>query len=148
MKIIASVPTIPSGLSSSSPPPSIAVHMKRFPSAEIAPAIVAAIEACTGARCEVTTGKPDPAMLQAALAGLDVAPGDCVMVGDRLSTDIRMAQDGGLVAALVLTGETRAEDLQHLPPSAAPELVLDRIDRLLPPAVWTELGWTDEPGPR
>jgi HAD superfamily hydrolase (TIGR01450 family) len=111
-------------------------------------AVVAAIEACTGARCEVTTGKPDPAMLHAALAGLDVAPADCVMVGDRLSTDIRMALDTGLVAALVLTGETRAEDLQRLPASDAPELVLDRIDRLLPPAVWDELGWTDDVDPQ
>jgi HAD superfamily hydrolase (TIGR01450 family) len=110
-------------------------------------AVVAAIEACTGARCEVTTGKPDPSMLRAALAGLDVAPGDCVMVGDRLSTDVRMALDTGLVAALVLTGETRAEDLQRLPSSDTPQLVLDRIDRLLPPAVWTELRWSDDTGP-
>jgi HAD superfamily hydrolase (TIGR01450 family) len=107
-------------------------------------AIIAAVEACTGVRCEANTGKPDPAMLRAALTGLDVAPADCVMVGDRLSTDIRMALDTGLAAALVLTGETRAEDLKRLPPSDAPELVLDRIDRLLPPAVWQELGWTEE----
>ena len=108
-------------------------------------AITAAIEACTGARCEANTGKPDPAMLRAALAGLELAPGDCVMVGDRLSTDIRMGLDTGLAAALVLTGETRPEDLRRLPASDTPELVLDRIDRLLPPAVWEELGWTDDP---
>jgi HAD superfamily hydrolase (TIGR01450 family) len=105
-------------------------------------AIIAAVEACTGVRCEANTGKPDPAMLRAAFAGLEVAPADCVMVGDRLSTDIRMALDTGLAAALVLTGETRAEDLRRLPPSDAPEFVLDRIDRLLPPAVWQELGWS------
>jgi HAD superfamily hydrolase (TIGR01450 family) len=95
-------------------------------------AIVAAIEACTGARCEANTGKPNPAMLTAALAGLEVAPADCVMVGDRLSTDIRMALDSGVAAALVLTGETRAEDLESLSPSDTPDLVLDRIDQLLP----------------
>ena len=108
-------------------------------------AIIAAVEACTGVRCEANTGKPDPAMLRAALTGLDVAPADCVMAGDRLSTDIRMALDTGLAAALVLTGETRAEDLRRLPPSDTPELVLDRIDRLLPPAVWQELGWSEDP---
>jgi HAD superfamily hydrolase (TIGR01450 family) len=97
-------------------------------------AITAAIEACTGARCEVTTGKPDPAMLHAALAGLEVAPGDCVMVGDRLSTDIRMARDAGTAAALVLTGETRPADLDRLAPADTPDLVLQRIDQLLPPA--------------
>jgi HAD superfamily hydrolase (TIGR01450 family) len=95
-------------------------------------AIVAAIEACTGVACETTTGKPDPAMLEAALAGLGVEPADCVMVGDRLTTDIRMALDAGVTAALVLTGETQPQDLDGLPPGDTPDLVLDRIDRLLP----------------
>jgi len=95
-------------------------------------AIIAAIEACTGAKCEVNMGKPNPAMLHAALAGVDVAVGECVMVGDRLSTDIRMALDAGMTAALVLTGETSAEDLQRRPSSDTPHLVLDRVDQLLP----------------
>lgn len=95
-------------------------------------AIVAAIEACTGVACETTTGKPDPAMLDAALAGLEVEAADCVMVGDRLTTDIRMALDAGVTAALVLTGETQPGDLERLAPGDAPDLVLERIDQLLP----------------
>ena len=106
-------------------------------------AITAAIEACTGVACEVTAGKPDPAMLHAALAGVEVAPGECLMVGDRLSTDIRMALDAGMPAALVLTGETRAEDLQGLGPADTPDFVLDRVDRLLPPDLWRELDWKE-----
>jgi HAD superfamily hydrolase (TIGR01450 family) len=97
-------------------------------------AIVAAIEACTGVACETTTGKPDPAMLEAALSGLGVEPADCVMVGDRLATDIRMALDAGVTAALVLTGDTRPEDLERLAPADTPDLVLDPIDELLPRA--------------
>jgi 4-nitrophenyl phosphatase len=108
-------------------------------------AITAAVEACTGTTCEATTGKPDPAMLHAALAGLDLPLADCVMVGDRLSTDIRMALDSGVAAALVLTGETGPGDLDRLPAADHPDLVLDRIDRLLPPQTWRELGWTGEP---
>jgi 4-nitrophenyl phosphatase len=107
-------------------------------------AIIAAVEACTGVSCEANVGKPNPAMLHAALAGTDLALGDCVMVGDRLSTDIRMATDAGMPAALVLTGDTRAEDLAGLAPAARPDFVLDRIDRLLPPDVWSELGWREE----
>jgi HAD superfamily hydrolase (TIGR01450 family) len=95
-------------------------------------AIIAAIEACTGARCEANAGKPDPAMLDAAFAGLDVDLGECLMVGDRLATDIRMALDAGMDAALVLTGDTRPDDLQGLAPADSPRFVLDRIDRLLP----------------
>jgi HAD superfamily hydrolase (TIGR01450 family) len=108
-------------------------------------AIIAAVEACTGVRCEANAGKPNPAMLHAALMGLEVQLGGCVMVGDRLSTDIRMGLDTGMVTALVLTGETKAEDVRGLAPSELPDLVLDRIDRLLRPEVWEELGWKEEP---
>jgi HAD superfamily hydrolase (TIGR01450 family) len=107
-------------------------------------AIIAAIEACTGARCQANLGKPNPAMLHTALAGLEVAPSECLMVGDRLATDVRMALDTGLAAALVLTGDTKRAEVDRAAPADAPDFVLDRIDRLLPPAVWKELGWTEE----
>jgi HAD superfamily hydrolase (TIGR01450 family) len=94
-------------------------------------AITAAIEACTGARCEANLGKPNPAMLHAALEGVDADMADCVMVGDRLGTDIRMGLDAGMAAALVLTGETTGADVRDLAPADRPPIVLDRIDRLL-----------------
>lgn len=94
--------------------------------------IIAAIEACTGTRLQVCTGKPDPIMLRAALHGLQVSPGDCVMVGDRLSTDIRMAVDAGMPSVLVLTGETRAEDLAGVPAHDRPTHVVETLDQLLP----------------
>jgi 4-nitrophenyl phosphatase len=106
-------------------------------------AIIAAIEACTGATCEANVGKPNPSMLHAALSGLDVEVGDCLMVGDRLATDIRMGLDAGMATALVLTGETTSSDLLRLPPETVPPMV-DRIDRLLPAAIWEELGWHEE----
>ncbi len=89
-------------------------------------------------------GKPNPAMLEAALAGLDVELADCMMVGDRLGTDIRMGLDTGMSTALVLTGETSAADLATLEPRDTPPFVVDRIDRLLPAEVWSELGWHEE----
>jgi ribonucleotide monophosphatase NagD (HAD superfamily) len=98
-----------------------------------AAAVIAAIEACTGTKLEVNTGKPDPIMLRAALRGIDARPSDCAMVGDRLSTDIRMALDTGMAAVLVLSGETTLADLDGLATADAPDFVLDRIDRLLPP---------------
>jgi 4-nitrophenyl phosphatase len=104
-------------------------------------AITAAIEACTGATCEANVGKPNPAMLEAALSGLEVDFRDGMMVGDRLATDIRMGLETGMAAALVLTGETTAEDLRKLPAEEVPPIVVDRIDRLLPAAIWKELGW-------
>jgi len=109
-----------------------------------AAAVIAAIQACTGAKLEANTGKPDPIMLRAALEGLDVNPSDCAMVGDRMSTDIRMALDTGMASVLVLTGETTLKDLEGLSPADTPDFVLDRVDRLLPAEIWEELGWNDQ----
>jgi HAD superfamily hydrolase (TIGR01450 family) len=95
-------------------------------------AVVAAIEACTGVTCEVNAGKPDPLMLEAAMERLGLEVGDCLMVGDRLSTDIAMARAAGMPSAVVLTGETTSQLLAATPPEDRPTWVLDRIDRLLP----------------
>ena len=108
-----------------------------------AAAIVAAIEACTGARCEVNVGKPDPLMLETVMEPLGLDPRDCVMSGDRLLTDIRMALDAGMPSAVVLTGETTVEMLEAEPPGNRPTYVLDRIDRLIPQRLWEEFGWTE-----
>lgn len=106
-------------------------------------AITAAIEACTQTRATAILGKPHPAMLETALAGLDVEPAACIMVGDRPATDIRMGLDAGMATALVLTGETRLDDVARLDPRDRPAIVLDRIDRLLPAAIWSELAWRE-----
>jgi HAD superfamily hydrolase (TIGR01450 family) len=107
-------------------------------------AIVAAIEACTGVQCEANAGKPYPTMLKAAVKGLGVEFGDCMMVGDRLSTDIKMGVDAGMGTALVLTGESQLADVEAQAPDDRPRYVLDRVDRLLPEDVWRELQWTDD----
>ena len=91
----------------------------------------------------MSLGKPDPIMLREALEGLDVDLADCVMVGDRLQTDIQMALDAGMASALVLTGEATADDVRALGPDHLPSYVLDRVDRLIPASIWDELGWTD-----
>ncbi|ALN16441.1 HAD-IIA family hydrolase [Acidipropionibacterium acidipropionici] len=106
-------------------------------------AMTAAIEACTGTTCQVNFGKPSPVMLTAALAGLDVDVAHCVMVGDRLATDIQMALDTGMGSACVLTGEATADDIRALDAAHRPTWVLDRIDKLIPASAWTELGWTE-----
>ncbi|WP_202552512.1 HAD-IIA family hydrolase [Streptomyces sp. SID8352] len=99
-----------------------------------AAAVIAAIEASTGKRCEVNVGKPSAVMLETALGVLGLAPSECVMVGDRLYTDIEMAVDVGVDSALVLTGESTEEMVAALPPERRPTWVLQRIDELLNPA--------------
>jgi HAD superfamily hydrolase (TIGR01450 family) len=99
-----------------------------------AAAVVAAIEACTGATCAANLGKPGAEMLETTLGMLGLAADRCVMIGDRLSTDIAMAATAGMDSALVLTGETTPEMAAELSPDTAPTWVLDRIDGLLPGA--------------
>ncbi|QIN77419.1 HAD-IIA family hydrolase [Rubrobacter marinus] len=111
-----------------------------------AAAIVGAIEACTGTKCQVNVGKPDPIMLETimGMVGLDAA--ECVMAGDRLYTEIRMALDAGMPSAVVLTGETTPEMLAAEAEENKPDYVLDRIDRLIPEGLWEEFGWTEDEG--
>ena len=109
-----------------------------------AAAVVGAIEACTGTRCEVNVGKPDRIMLETVMERIGLEPADCVMTGDRLYTEIRMALDAGMPSAVVLTGETTSEDVLTASEENLPDYVLDRIDLLIPQSMWEELGWTDD----
>jgi HAD superfamily hydrolase (TIGR01450 family) len=108
-----------------------------------AAAIVGAIEACTGAKCEVNTGKPDPIMLETIMNVIGLEAKDCVMTGDRLYTEIRMAKGAGMPSAVVLSGETTAEDLAAQTEENLPDYILKRIDQLVPPRLWEEFGWED-----
>jgi len=109
-----------------------------------AAAIVGAIEGCTGAKCQVNVGKPDPIMLQTIMDLMSLDAKDCVMTGDRLYTDIRMGLDAGMPSAVVLTGDTTAESLAEEPEENVPEYVLARIDYLIPADLREEFEWEDE----
>ena len=76
-----------------------------------AAAIIAAIEACTGVKCDPIVGKPSPIIVSMALAMLDLPPERCIVVGDRLETDIKMGIDAGMATCLVLTGDADREKL-------------------------------------
>jgi len=108
-----------------------------------AAAIVGAVEACTGTKCRVNVGKPDPIMLETIMGMIGLDAAECVMTGDRLYTEIRMALDAGMPAAVVLTGETTPEMLKEETENK-PTFVLDRIDRLIPKDMWDDLGWTED----
>jgi ribonucleotide monophosphatase NagD (HAD superfamily) len=108
-----------------------------------AAAIVGAIEACTGAECQVNVGKPDPIMLETIMGLIGLGAEECVMTGDRLYTEIRMAKDAGMPSAVVLTGETTAEELESESEENLPDYTLERIDQLVPPDLWEEFGWEE-----
>jgi ribonucleotide monophosphatase NagD (HAD superfamily) len=76
------------------------------------------------------------------LIGLDAK--ECVMSGDRLYTEVRMAKLAGMPSAVVLTGETTEEDLAGESEENRPDYTLKRIDELAPRDLWDEFGWGDE----
>ncbi|MEA3408304.1 MAG: HAD-IIA family hydrolase [Chloroflexota bacterium] len=73
--------------------------------------VIAFLEATTGREIELVAGKPSRHILRAALERLGVREDECLMVGDRLTTDIYMGNRAGMDTALVLTGVTKREDL-------------------------------------
>ena len=91
-----------------------------------AAAVIGAIEGCTGKKVELVAGKPSPLIIEAGLARMGgLSPRQCLVVGDRLETDVVMAQRAGAVSALVLTGVTRREHLAQSP--IQPDYVLESV---------------------
>lgn len=69
-------------------------------------AMLAAIEACTGAVAEAVVGKPSIHMANAFLHRLGVPADQAAMVGDRLLTDVAMGLSAGMASVLVMSGAT------------------------------------------
>lgn len=91
-------------------------------------AIQAALVACTGVEPTVV-GKPRPLMLRLAMDSLSGVPGDTVMIGDRLDTDIAGANALSMPAVLVLTGVSSRRDLERAPERA--DVVVDSLSSLM-----------------
>jgi HAD superfamily hydrolase (TIGR01450 family) len=95
-------------------------------------AVIAALESCTGVKCEVNVGKPNKLMAQIVFNLTKLTADDCIIVGDRLYTDIAMGLASSMDSALVLTGETTLEMLSLATNQEKPTYVLESILDLLP----------------
>lgn len=94
-----------------------------------AAAVIAAIEACTDTVVEAVVGKPSLYMAEAVLSLLALPPEDCVMIGDRLETDVMMGLNAGMSGALTLTGATNEAALAQS--EIKPTYVLRQLADLL-----------------
>ena len=95
-----------------------------------AAAMIAAIEASTSKQVEAVVGKPSRFMAEAILSLLQLPPEQCIMIGDRLETDVLMGLNAGMAGALTLTGAT---DLKMLEASEVqPTYVLRGLSDLIP----------------
>ena len=74
-------------------------------------------------------GKPRPDMVQLAMQSIGASAEETVVVGDRIYTDIACGVNAGVDTVLVLSGETKKEDLVHS--TVQPTFVLKNIKELL-----------------
>jgi NagD protein len=90
--------------------------------------MIAAIEAVTEKKVEVIVGKPSPIMIQTVLDVMGLRPEDCILIGDRLETDIKMGRESGIATGIVLTGVTDEETLKGIKHSSdQPDFVFQSI---------------------
>lgn len=61
---------------------------------------------------------------------LGVPARDTLLAGDRLTTDVRMANEAGIASALVLTGATGLDEALHSPDR--PDYIIRGLDELIP----------------
>lgn len=88
-------------------------------------AMVGAIEGASGRDLERVIGKPSQTAIDASMDRLKLAPEQCLMVGDRLETDIEMGNRAGMTTVLVLTGVTDRSAVERS--SIQPDYVIDSI---------------------
>jgi HAD superfamily hydrolase (TIGR01450 family) len=107
-------------------------------------AVIAALEDATQHKLDVNCGKPSPVMLKTIMNVIQLDASQCLTIGDRLYTEIKMGIEAGMDTCLVFSGETSSEMLAGWPEAGQPTYALDRIDRIIPIEMWQELGWAEE----
>jgi arabinose operon protein AraL len=90
--------------------------------------VIAHLEAVTLRKVEAIVGKPSPLTIEATLEILGLPAAECLLVGDRIETDIRMGKEAGMQTALVMTGVTDERTLAASP--YQPDFVLQNITEL------------------
>lgn len=74
-------------------------------------AIIGSVAAVVGREADAVLGKPSETALQAALDRLGHDAEECLVVGDRLDTDLRMGDRAGMTTVLVLSGVAERADI-------------------------------------
>ena len=75
-------------------------------------------------------GKPSPLMPQLAMEKWSVTPGETVVIGDRIYTDIKSGLNAGALTILVMSGETTYEILEQS--EDKPHIVMQDAGELIP----------------
>jgi 4-nitrophenyl phosphatase len=74
-------------------------------------AMIAFVKASTSREPDLIVGKPNPLFVEKAAERVGMPVSAMCMIGDRLYTDIALGATAGIPTILVLSGETRQEDI-------------------------------------
>jgi 4-nitrophenyl phosphatase len=88
-------------------------------------AVINAVAGTVGREPDRVLGKPSAEAAEEALDRLGVPAGECLVVGDRLDTDLAMGAAHGMTTALVLTGVADRDDVADS--DVDPDYVVDSI---------------------
>ncbi len=88
-------------------------------------AMIAAVADTAERDPDAVLGKPHPITRELALDRLGCDPGDCLVVGDRLDTDIALGSDAGMTTVLVRSGVT--DDARIERSAIVPDYVVDSL---------------------
>lgn len=88
-------------------------------------AMIAAVTGTAEREAEAVLGKPHAITRELALDRLDCDPADCLVIGDRLDTDIALGADAGMTTVLVRSGVTDDARLERA--SVTPDYVIDDL---------------------
>ena len=86
--------------------------------------MVAALKAASG-KDPIVIGKPNKPIMDVLLNEYNLKSEECVMIGDRLETDILAGINAGMKTVLVLTGASCIEDIELS--GIQPDTILDSI---------------------
>ena len=76
-------------------------------------AMIAFVRASTGREPDLIVGKPNKLFVEKAAERAGIPVSEMCMIGDRLYTDIALGATAGIPTVLVLSGETKAEDVSE-----------------------------------
>ncbi len=105
-----------------------AVYMSDHGPALSAGPIIKALEYGSGGRA-IMIGKPSPRMFRLALQRANEKPGQAVMIGDQVETDLVGAHRAGVHSILVLTGVDNRETIRRS--KIKPDMTIENVDNLL-----------------
>ena len=97
-------------------------------------AMIAFVMAATGREPDLVVGKPNRLIVDAAALKMNLQVSQLAMIGDRLYTDIALGQSSGITTVLVMSGETKIEDLKGSP--FQPDYTFQNLARV---ADWLEI---------